>query len=295
MLNLAGHLMLQQLPGRDNGRITTRLVLLAALHAGSISGGSPTAMALYHAWHRVGPRALDAAGAKYLRSFSTATGPAPPPVIIARQLAEALRLATGQAGGGAVGLFQIANAVIEQALADVQGRTFSRQVMDESGISPAALRDAFLEELAKAGITDLGSFKPDPNPSARDVYASLDNDKSVDRGDALRARAEAGALARIAALEDTAAPLAIGVFGDWGAGKTSFMDTIRKVIKDELETHAPYCERIVQINFNAWHFIETNLWASLVSHIFTELDRELRPAIGEALYGQLATARPRRG
>ena len=30
---------------------------------------------------------------------------------------------------------------------------------------------------------------------------------------------------------------------------------------------------IVQIQFNAWHYAETNLWAGLVGHIFEELDR----------------------
>jgi hypothetical protein len=189
MLDLAAHLMFQQMPGRDNGRITTRLVMLALLYAGSISGGSPVAVALHQAWHRLGPKAFEEARAKYFRSFSPATEPAPPPVIIAGDLADALRLAAGRARDGAVRLLDITNALIEQALADVQGRTFSRRVMDEAGISPAALRDAFLEELAKTGIADLGSIKSVLNPPARDVYASFDNDKSVDRGDALLERA----------------------------------------------------------------------------------------------------------
>src|SRR3712207_7125212 len=32
-----------------------------------------------------------------------------------------------------------------------------------------------------------------------------------------------------------------------------------------------YYKRIVQIEFNAWHYSEGNLWASLVQHIFENL------------------------
>src|SRR5262249_36483259 len=53
---------------------------------------------------------------------------------------------------------------------------------------------------------------------------------------------------------------------------------------------------IVQIRFNAWHYIETNLWASLVEYIFTELDRWLlakadnsRPK-ADLVFNRLATA-----
>lgn len=84
------------------------------------------------------------------------------------------------------------------------------------------------------------------------------------------------AIANVAAGQSTSLPLAFGIFGDWGAGKTFFMrlihDQIARVVafrseNDGLE-HA-----IVQIQFNAWHYAETNLWASLVGHIFDELDR----------------------
>jgi hypothetical protein len=128
----------------------------------------------------------------------------------------------------------------------------------------------------------------------RDFYTSPFADRPSRLSDALKARAEATALARLIALKETQAPLAIGIFGDWGAGKSSFMETIEDIVGTQLQGRQNYCEKIVQIRFNAWHYIETNLWASLVSHIFTELDRALRKEIGEpidALYGGLATAR----
>ena len=36
-----------------------------------------------------------------------------------------------------------------------------------------------------------------------------------------------------------------------------------------------YCRDVVQIHFNAWHYMDANLWASLVTHIFNELARRL--------------------
>jgi predicted KAP-like P-loop ATPase len=60
--------------------------------------------------------------------------------------------------------------------------------------------------------------------------------------------------------------------------------------------HSLFLADIVQIKFNAWHYIETNLWASLVEYIFSELDRSLQRneksrAQVEELFEQLSTSR----
>jgi predicted phosphodiesterase len=88
------------------------------------------------------------------------------------------------------------------------------------------------------------------------------------------------AFSSVFAAEDTDPPLCLGLFGDWGSGKTFFMNKMREEIA-RLADHArqaekdgeptSYHSRIVQIDFNAWHYIDSNLWASLVSHIFDEL------------------------
>ena len=36
-----------------------------------------------------------------------------------------------------------------------------------------------------------------------------------------------------------------------------------------------FCSHVVQIDFNAWHFVDTNLWASIVTRILSELARQL--------------------
>ncbi len=75
-------------------------------------------------------------------------------------------------------------------------------------------------------------------------------------------------------------PLAVGLFGDWGAGKTYFMRALRQEI-DNLTTRARGSEvpqhelkvfrNIVQIEFNAWHYVDADLWASLGDFIFANL------------------------
>lgn len=87
------------------------------------------------------------------------------------------------------------------------------------------------------------------------------------------------AFARIAASRSLVPPLSVGLFGDWGSGKTFFMDRLHEEIaalarggpdRDDL-----YVRDICQIRFNAWHYAETDLWASLVSTVFKELRRYL--------------------
>src|SRR5262249_46253955 len=88
------------------------------------------------------------------------------------------------------------------------------------------------------------------------------------------------ALATLISARDIRPPLSIGLFGDWGSGKTFFMRQMRTAIaalsKEARDTSAmqkdlPFYKRIVHIEFNAWHYVEGNLWASLVEHIFSNL------------------------
>jgi hypothetical protein len=75
-------------------------------------------------------------------------------------------------------------------------------------------------------------------------------------------------------------PLAVGLFGEWGSGKTFLMRAVQRridqITRGARESERPPAElgvheRIVQIEFNAWHYVEGNLWASLVDHIFSNL------------------------
>lgn len=77
-------------------------------------------------------------------------------------------------------------------------------------------------------------------------------------------------------------PIAIGLFGDWGTGKSFFMKSIQneiiKLQKNNINNpNSQFCRHTVQIEFNAWHYVETNLWASLVSSIFQKLALHVSP------------------
>ena len=118
--------------------------------------------------------------------------------------------------------------------------------------------------------------------------------------DLLDVEDEARAFARVAASQSIRPPLSIGIFGEWGSGKTFFMERMHEHVADLADIPAPanddlvFHRDIVQIKFNAWHYIETNLWASLVEYIFHELDRWLRPKAPrrvDELFDQLSTSR----
>lgn len=82
--------------------------------------------------------------------------------------------------------------------------------------------------------------------------------------------------------KDVTPPLAIGLFGDWGSGKSFFMKSMR-VAAEEISNRArgaadsKFCSEIVSIDFNAWHYADTNLWASLVTHMLEQLALHVSP------------------
>jgi hypothetical protein len=82
-------------------------------------------------------------------------------------------------------------------------------------------------------------------------------------------------LATVIAAQDTPLPLSIGVFGEWGAGKSFFMGMLRGQVK-QLERTPGHCAKIAQIGFNAWHYADANLWASLGDEIFRQLAEPVR-------------------
>lgn len=139
---------------------------------------------------------------------------------------------------------------------------------------------------------------------AAELIANLGNDDPEAPGveDRLKTRDEAHAFARLAASRAVRPPLAIGIFGEWGSGKSFFMRLIREHI-DRLSRSAGgkdgqshYLADIVQIRFNAWHYMEHNLWASLVDTIFCDLDRWISertdgPKGTSEFMNRLATAR----
>ena len=99
----------------------------------------------------------------------------------------------------------------------------------------------------------------------------FDDERDVE--DALKIQDYATRFARVIALRATEMPLSVALFGEWGSGKTYFMKLLRQEIRKltEKNEEANWCPSVVPIRFNAWHYVDANLWASFVTEIFDQL------------------------
>ena len=70
---------------------------------------------------------------------------------------------------------------------------------------------------------------------------------------------------RISQLSASDTPLTIGIFGEWGSGKTSFLEMVRKSLKDTYN--------IDSMVFNAWKYEkEDELWSALLQCILNQAE-----------------------
>lgn len=116
---------------------------------------------------------------------------------------------------------------------------------------------------------------------------SVASDTVAGQRDLLGLDREVEVMGSVIAARDVEPPVSIGLFGDWGTGKTFFMKQVeswisrmtsqaRKAASDPSAAPSAYCTNIVQLWFNAWHYIDANLWASLTAEIFEGLGEALR-------------------
>ncbi|WP_323795155.1 P-loop NTPase fold protein [Nisaea sp.] len=129
-----------------------------------------------------------------------------------------------------------------------------------------------------------------PNGRMR-ALASINNDRvdfgaKIDRDiltdDPLGRAPDALAIAELVCHHAAPLPLAIGLFGNWGSGKSTFMAMLEAAIDqttewgDQIldEGRPAFVENVVHIRFNAWHYSDGDLWASIGTHIFEELSNQ---------------------
>lgn len=128
---------------------------------------------------------------------------------------------------------------------------------------------------------DLATPPSQAKTASHPVIAGFDSDVP-DGEDLLGVTKEVEALCSVLVARAVEPPLSLGLFGDWGSGKSFFMRMMEKRIEQlkEASQHAKgdtaFCTNIVQLKFNAWYYIDTtNLWSSLTSAIFEGLARAL--------------------
>ncbi len=154
----------------------------------------------------------------------------------------------------------------------------------ELGSNDLLARFAVPDEMARNFLNfieeDGAKYRDPDDRAAWRRLLNVDDPSSVPRYDAegytkndyLGIGAEVDAFAALIASRELQPPMSIGLFGDWGSGKSFFMSQLHDAVADLAGTGGDaYYKRIVQIDFNAWHYVESNLWASLVENIFRNL------------------------
>jgi len=189
--------------------------------------------------------------------------------------------------------FQAARDIAdEKAAAQIQSRHLLYGVLSVKD-------NPLVKLLADAGVSqaDVPLTEGDTVPVPKTI-AFVSADTSAGQ-DLLGFEADVNALSAIIAAKTIDPPLSIGLFGDWGSGKSFFMGKMDECIRSLTEIdratkgNSAYCSNIVQIWFNAWSYVESDLWASLVTDIFEELARAIEK--DPALFGDdsPATAKAR--
>jgi hypothetical protein len=154
------------------------------------------------------------------------------------------------------------------------------------GADAASVRDSYsrwLEGEREGGGTEVGGRRlrqwlERANPRRPVDLPQYAPDRIDSRQDHIGVATEAEAFARLIASCDMSPPLAIALFGDWGSGKSFLMSAVRDRLEaltarvaDRPQDEVRVWKRIKQIEFNAWEYVQGNLWASLLENIFAQL------------------------
>jgi hypothetical protein len=149
--------------------------------------------------------------------------------------------------------------------------------LESAGISLGRVLDAYRRWVNDSG-EDLDAMLEREFPQRPADVASYSADRADVGDDLVGVRREVDAFAYLLASKALEPPLAVGLFGDWGSGKSFFMKSMRRRIdalcaqmKDRPQSEVPFWKQIRQVEFNAWEYVQGTLWASLLDHIFSEL------------------------
>ena len=141
--------------------------------------------------------------------------------------------------------------------------------------------------LTTRDVNSLEAMKRRANLLINSLSQRLHNDEPHG-SDLLNIQAEVNALAEALLLQDVEPPLSVGILGGWGSGKSFVMHLMQErmiEIRDQASPgwpsntdgrpDMPFVGHVYQIEFNAWTYAKSNLWASLMQTIFCELNRQL--------------------
>jgi hypothetical protein len=162
-------------------------------------------------------------------------------------------------------------------------------IVDQTDNAPAELTNTTLnlESTVTAG-EQIAAWLDNRFPRRPATFASFSSDAVDPEADYIGVGLEADAFAYLIASKALAPPLAIGLFGDWGSGKSFLMSKIRRRVNDLTglasklgNADVQIWGNVAEIEFNAWQYVETDLWAALLHHIFGKLTPEQREKMSE--------------
>lgn len=109
---------------------------------------------------------------------------------------------------------------------------------------------------------------PAPDLQTATVLSSYRSDVAANM-DQLGVQSDVANLCQVIMAKKWKPPLSIGLFGAWGSGKTSFINLMQHMIKATADRahgteDSAFVSSIIQIEFNAWHYLDANLWANLM-------------------------------
>lgn len=134
----------------------------------------------------------------------------------------------------------------------------------------AATQDTDTKVKEDPAATPVSSLPAPDLHTAREL-SSYRSDVAASQ-DKLGVQSDVENLCQVIMAKDWKPPLSIGLFGDWGSGKTSFINIMQHMIdatadRARAEKDSAFVENVIQIEFNAWHYLDANLWANLVVRI----------------------------
>jgi len=98
--------------------------------------------------------------------------------------------------------------------------------------------------------------------------------------DYLEIAEDVDAFARIVALRELRPPLAIALCGRWGAGKSFFMGKMIDKMQVLSDSDNPvFCKGMLHVKFNAWSYLDSSLWAGIVTKIFNGINEYINNSI----------------
>jgi hypothetical protein len=266
-------------------------IVLGAMEDAQAGGGDHSANALYECLPEPPPRhdRLEAA-LKVLAISVAPSGPAEdaPEETAAALLRAASLVAAATTGGSQVHQRHLVAAAL---VGDVITPPVARALGADAGNLRTGMRSYIARKwpdepsgeweraLAEPDVDLMGRFDGDQVVTWARRHRTGRLDGARELTDQLNLQVYAAMLATLIAGRSTADSLSIGLFGEWGSGKTTFMELIQRGV-ERLTTQARtsagegssvYVTDIVPIWFNAWHYADANLWASLAAEMFDQL------------------------